>query len=84
MVRPLNGIIGVLQVPKARAGGEHERCDFLPLPSCKGVRGTSPEKMFNFKMSVDVILMHLASDCEIRLIVQEFNVAVFKRVSCKE
>ena len=41
------------------------------------------EKNFKFKMSVEAILMHFETmfACEIRLIVQAFHVAVFKRVS---
>ena len=50
-------------------------------PLVRGVRGISPEKFFKFKMSVESILMHFESmfTCEIRLIVQAFHVAVFKR-----
>ena len=72
MVRPLNAI-GVPRGPKARAGGELVR----------GVRGISPEKFFEFNMSVEAILMHFETifACKIRLIVQAFHVAVFKCVS---
>ena len=74
MVRPLNAI-GVPRGPKARAGGEYERGDEPPS------RKVSPEKIFKFKMSVEAILMHFETmfACEIRLIVQAFHVAVFKR-----
>ena len=43
----------------------------------------TPEKFFDFKMSVEAILMHFETmfACEIRLIVQVFHVVVFKRVS---
>ena len=80
VVRPLNAI-GVPRGPKARVGVEHERVKFLP--SRKGFRGITPEKIFKFKMSVEAILMHFETmfACEIRLIVQAFHVAVFKRVS---
>ena len=50
----------------------------------RGVRRISPEKFFKIKMSVEAILMHFETTnfaCEIRLIVQAFNLAVFKRVS---
>ena len=79
MVRPLNAI-GVPLGPEARAGGEHER-GVSPPPLLKGVRGVSPEKNFKFMMSVEAILMHFETmfACEIRLIVQAFHVAVFKR-----
>ena len=52
-------------------------------PSRKGVRGTSLEKIFKSKMSVEAILMHFETmfACESRLIIQAFHVAVFKRVS---
>ena len=42
-----------------------------------------PRFFFNFKMSVEAILVHFETMfvCEIRLIVQAFHVAVFKRVS---
>ena len=48
-----------------------------------GFGGISPEIIFKFKMSVEVILMHFETMLagEIRLIVQAFHVAVFKRVS---
>ena len=51
--------------------------------SRKGVWGISPENFFKFKMSVEAILMHFDTmfAWEIRLIVQAFHVAVFKRVS---
>ena len=39
--------ICVPRVPKARAGGEHER-GILP-PVVRGVRGISPEKFFNLR-----------------------------------
>ena len=50
-------------------------------PLVRGVRGISPEKIFKFKMSVEAILMHFETmfACEIRLILQAFHVAVFKR-----
>ena len=50
-------------------------------PTRKGGSGISPEKIFKFKMSVEAILMHFETmfACEIRLIVQAFHVAVFKR-----
>ena len=46
-----------------------------------GIGGISPEKIFKFKMSVEVFLMYFETmfACEIRLIVQAFHVAVFKR-----
>ena len=52
----------------------------------KGVGGfgeSLPRFFFNFKMSVEAILVHFETMfvCEIRLIVQAFHVAVFKRVS---
>ena len=47
------------------------------------VRGISPEKIFEFNMSVEAILMHFGTifACKIRLIVQAFHVAIFKCVS---
>ena len=80
MVRPLNAK-GVPRGPKARAGGEQERGVTPTL--VRGVRGISPEKCFEFNMSVEAILMHVETifACEIRLIVQAFHVAVFKCVS---
>ena len=80
MVRPLDAV-GVPRGPKARAGGEYERGIFPLL--LRGVRGISPEKIFKFNMTVEVILMHFETvfACEIRLIVQAFHVAVLKRVS---
>ena len=79
MVRPLNAI-GVPRGPKARVGGEHERGGVVFR---KGGWGISPEKNFKFKMSVEAILMHFETmfACEIRLILQAFHIAVFKRVS---
>ena len=49
----------------------------------RGVRGTSPEKFFILKMSVEAILIHFETmfACEIWLIVHAFHVAVFKCVS---
>ena len=48
-----------------------------------GVWGISPEKIFEFNMSVEAILRHFETifACKIRLIVQEFHVAVFICVS---
>ena len=78
MVPPLNAL-GVPRGPKARVGGEHERGD--EPPSRKGGSGDLPKKIFKFKLSVEAILMHFETTfaCEIRLIVQAFRVAVFKR-----
>ena len=44
-----------------------------------GVWGISPEKIFEFNMSVEAILRHFETifACKIRFIVQEFHVAVF-------
>ena len=55
-------------------------------PFVRGVRGISPEKFFEFNMSVEAILMHFETifACEIRLMVQAFHVAVFKCVSMIE
>ena len=49
----------------------------------RGIRGISPEKISEFNMSVEAILMHFETifAYKIRLIVQEFHVAVFKCVS---
>ena len=49
----------------------------------RGVRGISPEKCFEFNMSVEAILMHFETifACKIRHVVQAFHVAVFKCVS---
>ena len=79
MVRPLNAV-GVHRGLRARAGGEHERGMFALL--VWGVRGISPDKYFEFKMSVEAILMHFETmfACEIRLIVQTFRVAVFSNI----
>ena len=81
--RHLNGVC-LSRGPKARVGGEHERGDFPPSrKGGGGVRGISPEKIFKFKMSLEAILMHFETmfACGIRLIVQAFHIAVFKRVS---
>ena len=80
MVRLLNAI-GVPRGPKTRAGGEHER-GVIPH-FVRGVRGISPQKIFEFNMSVEAILMHFETIFagRIRLIVQAFHVAVFKCVS---
>ena len=53
----------------------------MNTPFVRGVGGISPEKIFKFKMSVEAILMDFETmfACEIRLIVQAFHVAVFKR-----
>ena len=61
--------------------GEHEKGIIHLL--VRGVRGTSPEKFFKLKMSVEAILIHFKTmfACEIWLIVQAFHVAVFKYVS---
>ena len=52
-------------------------------PLVRGVGRISPEKFFEFNMSVVAILMHFETifACEIRLIVQAFHVTVFKCVS---
>ena len=52
-------------------------------PSCKGVRGISPKKIFELNMSEEAILMHFETifACKIRHIVQAFHLAVFKCVS---
>ena len=52
-------------------------------PLGRGVWGISPENFFEFNMSVEAILMHFETifACKIRLIVQEFHVAVFICVS---
>ena len=62
-------------------GGGHARGSYTPL--VMGDRGLSPEKIFEFNMSVEAILMHFETifACKIRLIVQAFHVAVFKCVS---
>ena len=71
----IRNAICVLRGPKARAG-ESTRGGYTP--SCKGGSG-----IFEFNMCVVAILMHFETifACEIRLIVQAFHVAVFKRVS---
>ena len=63
------------------SGGRAREGEIPPL--VRGVRGTSPEKFFEFNMSVEAILMHFETifACEIRLIAQAFHVAVFKCVS---
>ena len=80
MVRLLN-VVGVPRGPKARAGGEHER-GHTPFRK-ESSAGASPEKFFEFNMSVEAILMHFETifACKIRLFVQAFHVAVFKCVS---
>ena len=57
---------------------------FPPLVS--GVRGILPENFFEFKMSVEAILMHFETmfACEIRHIVQAFHVAVSSNIMCFE
>ena len=49
-------------------------------PLVRGVRGISPEKIFEFNMSVEAILMHLRP---FLLVIQAFHVhvAIFKCVS---
>ena len=83
MVRPLNAI-GVPRGPKTRAGGDHERGD-VPTSRKLG-SGDLPENFFEFKMSVEAILMHFETmfACEIRHIVQTFHVAVFSNIMCFE
>ena len=56
-------------------GREHERGSYTPL--VRGVRGISLEKIFEFNMSVEAILMHFETifACKIRLIVQAFHVS---------
>ena len=51
-----------------------------------GVRGISPEKIFEFKMSVEAILMHFETifACEIGPIVQEFHVGNHTYVTKRE
>ena len=73
VIRPWNAK-GVPQVPKAREGGEYERGIFPPL--VRGVRGTSPEKMFEFKMPLEAILMHFETifACETQSILWVFAV----------
>ena len=83
MVRPLNAI-GVPRGLNARAGGEYERRSHpVSEGGGGGGWGISPEKFFEFNMSVEAILMHYETifACKIRLIVQEFHVAVFRCVS---
>ena len=65
-----------------RGGGGRAREGVKP-PLVRGVRGISPQKIFEFHMSVEAILMHFETIlvCKIRLIVQTFHVAVFKCVS---
>ena len=60
--------------------GESTRGGMNP-PLVRGFGGSPPEKIFKFKMSVEAILLHFETmfACEIRLIVQSFHVAVFKR-----
>ena len=74
MVQLLNAL-GVPRGPKARAGGDDEGGGG-GTPLRKGSR----EKIFEFNMSVEAILMHFETihACKIRLIVQAFHVAVFK------
>ena len=62
--------------------GECTRGGRFPL-LVRGVRGISPERNFKFKLSVEAILRHFETmfACEIRLFVQAFHVALFKRVS---
>ena len=52
-------------------------------PLVRGFGGISPEKIFEFNMSVEAILMHFETifACKIRPIVQAFHVDVFKCVS---
>ena len=73
MVRPVNAM-GIPQGPKARVGGEHERGEFPLL--VRGFGGFPPKKIFKFKISVEVILIHFETifACEIRLNVQAFHV----------
>ena len=61
--------------------GRAREGNFSPL--VRRVRGISPEKIFEFKMSVEAILLHFETMfvCEIRLIVKTFHIAVFKRIS---
>ena len=63
------------------SSGGRAREGVIP-PLVRGVRGISPEKFFEFNMSVEAILMHFDTifAWEIRLIVQAFHVAVFKCV----
>ena len=72
----------VLPSRKGGGGGSGDlRRDFFKGGG--GFGGSLPRFFFNFKMSVEAILMHFETMfvCEIRLIVQAFHVAVFKRVS---
>ena len=64
------------------SSGGRAREGVIPL-FLRGVWGISPEKFFEFNMSVEAILMHFETifACKIRLIVQAFHVAVFKCVS---
>ena len=59
------------------SSGGRAREGVIP-PLVRGVRGISPEKIFEFNMSVEAILMHFETifAYKIRLIVQTFHVAV--------
>ena len=63
------------------SGGEYERGSH-PLSEA-GFGGFPPRIFFEFNMSLEAILMHFETifACKIRLIVQEFHVAVFRCVS---
>ena len=65
--------------PKAQAERKHERGNIPTV--ARGFRGTSPEQICKFKMSVEAILMHFKTifAFEIR-IVQAFHEAIFERV----
>ena len=93
MVRALNGVGAISARAKGPSRGERTRGWVLPSRKGGGVRGISAEIFLREGggfggslprfLSVEAILMHFETMfvCEIRLIVQAFHVAVFKRVS---
>ena len=72
----------VLLSRKGGGGGVRGISAEIFLRGGGGFGGSPPRFLFNLKMSVEAILMHFETMfvCEIRLIVQAFHVAVFKRV----